>query len=325
MTIYQNSYSFKHIIEAQQFDRDTMLNWLFPLADVMQKFAKSKQINGFNNIRGVNWFEEPSTRTSLSFAFGLDLLGGRMVYSTENAGKFSSRAKGESIEDTIEIINGYEPNIIVARFANAGDAAKAAAISRIPIINAGDGNNQHPTQALLDIYTIHKEFGRADTLKIGMVGDLANGRTVKSLSYLASKFANVQLYFISPSSLSISKNITAHLDKHEVAYTEHDDLREVASILDVIYVTRIQEERGSLLTDDERVSGRFGINQEVLDIMSDDAIIMHPLPRVDEIPRYVDKDPRARYFQQAQNGLYIRMALYQMILYPQMVPSLLHR
>ena len=157
-----------------------------------------------------------------------------------------------------------------------------------------------------------------------MVGDLANGRTVKSLAYLASKFPNVQFYFISPSSLNISKNITAYLDKHEVVFAEHDDLREVASILDVIYVTRIQEERGSFLTDQELEPGRFSINQEILDIMSDEAIIMHPLPRKNEIPRYVDKDPRARYFQQAKYGLYIRMALYQMILYPQMVPSLLH-
>lgn len=323
MNKYHDSHALKHIVETQQFNSATLENWLFPLADKMRSIAKSKNSSLLLGKRMVSWFEEPSTRTAASFSLSMSLLGGQVSFATENASKFSSRAKGESVEDTFKILNGYYPDVIVARLAVAGDAYKAARISSVPVVNAGDGNNQHPTQALLDLYTIHQKFGQIDELEIGLVGDLHNGRTVKSLSYLASKFKKVKLRFISPLSLHIGDDIKTHLDKHGVVWSEYDDLRKIAEKLDIIYMTRIQAERGSKLTTEELEPGRFSINREVLRQLPKKSIIMHPLPRLEEIPRYVDKDKRAYYFKQAENGLYIRMALLTMILRPSLVPSII--
>lgn len=320
---YYNTYDFGHIVETQQFNAETLLNWIFPLADHMKKVAESKIGNYLKGKRMISWFEEPSTRTASSFSMSMTLLGGEVSFATENAAKFSSRAKGESISDTFQILNGYYPDVIVARLAVAGDAYEAAEASAVPVINAGDGNNQHPTQALLDVYTIHQKFGRLDELKIALVGDLHNGRTVKSLAYLIGKFKKIVLYFISPSSLCIGNDIKTYLDKHEVVWIEHDDLRTVADKVDIIYMTRIQEERGSKLSLEDQEPGRFSINRAVLEKMSPEGIIMHPLPRLNEIPTDVDADPRAYYFKQAQNGLYIRMALLTMVLRPEIVPDLL--
>jgi aspartate carbamoyltransferase catalytic subunit len=320
---YHDTYIFKHIIETQQFNAATLIKWIFPLADRLKTMAKAKNSTLLAGKRMISWFEEPSTRTAASFASSMSLLGGQISFSTENAAKFSSRAKGESIEDTLRILNGYYPDIIVARLATAGDAYRAAQISAVPIINAGDGNNQHPTQALLDLYTMYQKFGQLDNLTIGLVGDLHNGRTVKSLCYLAGKFKDITLHLVSPLSLRLGDDIKNYLDKHRVNWSESDDLQKIASHLDVVYMTRIQEERGSKLADEELEPGRFSINRPVLRQLAKSAIIMHPLPRLAEIPSYVDRDKRAYYFKQAQNGLYIRMALLVMVLRPQVVPSLL--
>jgi len=320
MIKYQDSH-LPHVIQTQQFELPTLFDSIFPLADhIRLETGKNEYLKG---TRMISWFEEPSTRTQVSFSMAMSLLGGEVSFSTENASQFSSRAKGESISDTIKILNGYHADLLVGRFAKAGDAAKAATVSNIPIINAGDGNNQHPTQALLDLYTIFRKFGRIDSIKIALVGDLNNGRTIKSLAYMLGKFSNIRLYFVSPLSMRIGDDIKMYLDKHEISWDEYDDLGNIASEADVIYMTRIQTERGSVLTDDELTPGRFSISQKTLDIMQPGSIIMHPLPRQQEIPEYVDSDPRAHYFVQAENGLYVRMALLLMILRPAIGPMIM--
>jgi aspartate carbamoyltransferase catalytic subunit len=240
-------------------------------------------------------------------------LGGEVI-TTESAREFSSAAKGESLEDTIRVVEGYA-DVIVLRHYESGAAEKASKISRIPIINAGDGAGQHPTQALLDIYTIWKELKRIDGISIAMVGDLANGRTVRSLSYLLGKYEDIKIYFVAPEVVRMKGDIKAYLRRHNVQFFEEEDLKEVAKKVDVIYQTRIQKERfGERVEDYEKARGKYIINKEILDVMKKSAIIMHPLPRLEEISLEVDSDPRAAYFRQAQNGLYIRMALLKMIL-----------
>jgi len=259
-------------------------------------------------------FYEPSTRTRASFETAMDLLGGKVVFSTENARQFSSAAKGETLEDTIKILNGYYPDVIVLRYDEEGGAKRAAAVSKVPIINAGDGTGQHPTQALLDLYTIQKEIGRVSDTSIAMVGDLTRGRTVRSLSYLYTKFPGVKIYFISPEAAKMRDDIKEYLKEKGVGFEEGNDLRKVASRVDVIYQTRIQKERGNLLEKDDEKESFCVVNQEILNLMKEDAIILHPLPHVEELAPEVDGDKRATYFRQAENGLYVRMALLKMIL-----------
>jgi len=303
-----------HIVEAQQFDRLWLEEELFPLADEMEKVAKRGDSNVLFGKRMIALFYEPSTRTRASFEMAMDLLGGKVVFSTENARQFSSAAKGETLEDTIKILNGYCPDVIVLRYDEEGGAKRAAAVSKVPIINAGDGTGQHPTQALLDLYTIQKEIGRVSGISIAMVGDLVRGRTVRSLSYLYTKFPGVKIYFISPEAAKMRGDIKEYLKEKGVGFEEGNDLRKVASKVDVIYQTRIQKERGNLLEKHDEKGSFCVINQEILNLMKKDAIIMHPLPHVEEIAPEVDSDPRAVYFRQAENGLYIRMALLKMVL-----------
>jgi aspartate carbamoyltransferase catalytic subunit len=240
-------------------------------------------------------------------------LGGHVI-STENAAEFSSVAKGETLEDTIRILNGYA-DVIVIRHKEVGSAKRAAAVSRVPIINAGDGAGQHPTQALLDLYTIRKEIGSIDGLRIAMVGDLAQGRTVRSLAYLLSKFRGVTMYFVAPPLLKMKEDILEHLRERNVTFVEETELDKVLPEVDVVYQTRVQKERfGDRIADYEMCRGVYIINQDTLRLMKPKSIIMHPLPRLDEITMEVDEDPRAAYFRQAQNGLYVRMALLTQVL-----------
>ncbi len=258
-------------------------------------------------------FYEPSTRTRLSFESAMYHLGGHVI-TTENAREFSSGAKGETVEDTIRIVNGYA-DVIVIRHYESGAAARAASVSEVPVLNAGDGPGQHPTQALLDLYTIQRELGRIDNLRVAMVGDLANGRTVRSLCYLLSKYAGTRLYFVAPDVVRMKDDIKAHLDEHGIAYQETSDLQAVAAEVDVIYQTRIQKERfGDRVTEYEQARGVYIIDRHIMNMMRPDAIVMHPLPRVGEIDPEVDSDPRAAYFRQARNGLFVRMALLALLL-----------
>lgn len=300
----------KHIIKAQQFDRVFLEN-LFDSAEIIEK-----GVSDFSNVLSgkimASLFYEPSTRTRFSFESAMHKLGGSVI-STENAREFSSAIKGETLEDTIKVLNGY-CDVIVLRHPEIGSAERAASVSDAPIINAGDGAGQHPTQALLDLYTIKKEIGDIDSIKIAMVGDLANGRTVRSLSYLLSKFNNIKIYFVAPNIVKMKDDIKEHLIGNKIEFYEETDLKNVAKEVDVIYQTRIQKERFTDLDDYEKTRGIYIITPEIMSLMKEKSIIMHPLPRVDEISKECDKDPRAAYFRQAQNGLYIRMALLKLLL-----------
>ncbi len=296
-----------HVIEAQQFDLPGM-NHLFSVTEEMERVVARGGTDDFHSRLMATLFYEPSTRTRFSFEAAMQRLGGRVI-STENAAEFSSVAKGETLEDTIRIVNGYV-DVIVLRHNEVGAARRAAAVSRVPVINAGDGAGQHPTQALLDLYTIRKEIGSIDGLKIAMVGDLAQGRTVRSLAYLLSKFKDVQMYFVAPSLLKMKEDILEHLREHGTWFAEDAMLDRVLPEVDVVYQTRVQKERfGDRIADYESCRDVYVINQASLQLMKSDAIIMHPLPRLGEIAMEVDQDRRAAYFRQAQNGLFVRMAL----------------
>jgi len=303
----------KHVIESQQFDKEALAE-IFrvtrQMEDIRPNTDEARQLQG--RIMST-LFYEPSTRTRLSFESAMARLGGT-VLSTESAGEFSSAAKGESLEDSIRTVEAYA-DVIVLRHFQAGSAKKAAAAASVPILNAGDGPGQHPTQALLDVYTIQREIGRLDNIKIGMVGDLANGRTVRSLAYVLSMYDNVQMYFVAPDVVRMKVDIKTFLTEQGVEWHEVDDLKAVASDVDVLYQTRIQKERFQDRPEDyEKAKGKFIIDPGTMALMRDDAVVLHPLPRVDEIDPACDDDPRAAYFRQAKNGLYVRMALLKLAL-----------
>ncbi|BBO81539.1 aspartate carbamoyltransferase [Desulfosarcina ovata subsp. sediminis] len=307
------AFPLNHVIESQQFDRD-LLETVFRTADQMKadlsgerRFAKALEGRIMASL-----FYEPSTRTRFSFESAMLRLGGAVI-TTENAREFSSAAKGESLADSTRIMNGYA-DVIVMRHNEAGSAARASDISRIPVINAGDGAGQHPTQALLDMYTIVDAFDGIRGLKIAMVGDLRYGRTVRSLAYLLTKYEGVEIVFVSPPVCKMEGDIKAYLDRNQVPWHEETNLDQVVATVDCVYMTRIQKERFHDPEDYQAAAGQYILTPERVRAMKPSAIIMHPLPRVDEIPKDVDDDPRARYFEQAQNGLYIRMALLYLLL-----------
>ncbi|MXX13299.1 MAG: aspartate carbamoyltransferase [Gemmatimonadetes bacterium] len=304
--------SLFHVLEAQQFSRDVM-NEIFDVTREMEHVVSRYGSNILNRRIMATLFYEPSTRTRLSFEAAMYRLGGEVI-TTESAQEFSSAAKGETLEDTIRIVEGYS-DVIVLRHYEGGSARRAADAASVPIINAGDGPGQHPTQALLDVYTIQKEIGRLDGIHVALVGDLANGRTARSLAYLLTKYEGVKLYFVAPTVVRMRDDIKAYLTEHGVVFEEEEDLMSVMSKVDVVYQTRIQRERfGDRIEDYERARGKYIIDVETMSALSENAIVMHPLPRVDEIDPAVDTDPRAAYFRQAHNGVFIRMALLQMVL-----------
>lgn len=300
----------QHVIESQQFSR-SILEDLFARADEI----KREPHHFIGRLAGqvmAALFYEPSTRTRLSFEAAMLRLGGETL-GTDNAREFSSAAKGETLEDTIQIVGGYA-DVIVLRHNEEGAAKRAAAVASVPIINAGDGPGQHPTQALLDLYTVRNELGRIDGVRVAMVGDLANGRTVRSLTYLLSKFKDIKVWFVAPPQVAMREDLKAHLDEHHVPWIETEDLNAVLPEADVVYMTRIQKER---FTDPEAynaVKGAYRIDKDAMALMRKYAILMHPLPRVDEISPEVDADPRSAYFRQARNGLHVRMALLDRLL-----------
>jgi len=299
-----------HVIESQQFSR-TLLEDLFARSEEM-KGEPHRFVGRLAGQVMAALFYEPSTRTRLSFEAAMLRLGGTTM-GTDNAREFSSASKGETLEDTIRIVSGYA-DVIVLRHNEEGAARRAAAVSTVPIINAGDGPGQHPTQALLDLYTIRDELGRIDTVRVAMVGDLANGRTVRSLTYLLSKFNEIKFWFVAPPQVAMHDDLKTHLDEHQLPWVETQDLDAVLPEVDVVYMTRIQKER---FTDPETynaVKGVYRIDRRSMALMRKYAILMHPLPRVDEIAPEVDEDPRAAYFRQARNGLHVRMALLDRLL-----------
>jgi aspartate carbamoyltransferase len=250
-------------------------------------------------------FHEPSTRTRLSFETAMHRLGGRVVTVADP--KTSSAAKGESLPDSIRTVEGYA-DVIVIRHPRKGAAREAADAAAIPIINAGDGTGQHPTQALLDVYTIRKERGTLDGLAVALAGDLKNGRTVHSLVYLLARFG-AQLLFVSPPELAMPEAITSELRDGGADIAETADLVAAMAQSDVVYMTRIQRERFADPAEYDRLKGSYVISQETIAQANSGITIMHPLPRIDEIATEVDAYAGAAYFRQAANGVPVRMAL----------------
>ncbi|MBS3134456.1 aspartate carbamoyltransferase [Candidatus Woesearchaeota archaeon] len=300
-----------HIISTKQFLDKKILGSIFKLADDMEEKDRAGIL--INSLKGkilASLFYEPSTRTRFSFESAMHKLGGNVI-STESAIHFSSVTKGESLQDTIKIISGYS-DIIILRHFKEGSAEIASRFSSVPIINAGDGMGEHPTQALLDLYTIKKEFGNIDNIKIALLGDLLYGRTIHSLLHLLGAY-NVDIFLISPEQLKLPEKYKNYLDKKGIDYKEIDNIKKIIKEIDVLYVTRIQKERFNSEDEYEKLKNSYKIDSEMLKEMKDNAIIMHPLPRVNEISTDIDDDKRAAYFRQAKNGLYIRMALLEMI------------
>lgn len=297
----------RHLTETQQFDRE-LLQKLFSLATELEDHR-----NG--DLHGkilAALFYEPSTRTRFSFESAMMRLGGD-VLTAENANEVSSAVKGETLEDTIRILDQFA-DVIVLRHPEIGSAARAAAVSKVPVINAGDGAGQHPTQALLDLYTIEREMGRVDAIHVALVGDLKYGRAPRSLAYLLGKYNGVRLTLVSPKELCMSDEIKEYLDRHGVDYEEVEMLDGVMKEADVVYQTRIQKERFPSKEEYERFRGHYVIDRPMADSMKDGAIIIHPLPRVGEIAPEVDDSPHAVYFKQVGYGLMVRMALLKMVL-----------
>lgn len=306
----------RHILRADQFDHDELARLFGRAIFFMEQDQHIKtRRNTLKLHQGrimVSMFYEPSTRTRFSFEIAAAKLG-MAVIGTENAAEFSSAAKGETIEDTVRVLNEYGVDAICMRTKEDGHAARAAAVSNVAIINGGDGKAEHPTQAVLDAYTIYQQFGRLENLRIVMGGDLAHGRTVRSLARLLSTYKNNHIVFISTPELQMSGDVLDYLKKNSTTYEQTDDIQKAFTGADVVYWTRLQLERHS---DAKLAHGAqaFMINASTLRYLPKKAIIMHPLPRVNEIAAEVDKDTRAVYFKQAGNGLYVRMAMLDAIL-----------
>ncbi len=292
----------KNLISTKQFETKDIYN-LFTIADGLDFKSKPLKDKILASI-----FYEPSTRTRFSFESAMLRLGGSNI-STENAKEFSSVSKGESLEDTVRMISNYADVMVLRHFVQ-GASEKATRYASIPVINAGDGAGEHPTQALLDLYTIFQEKKTLDQLSVALVGDLKYGRTIHSLFYLLAKFKNVEIFLISPDQLKLPDEIKA-VNRN---FTEIDSMDSVISDADVVYMTRVQKERFSDAMEYEKLKDKLILTAKLVNRMKKDSIIMHPLPRINEIPTEIDHDPRAVYFKQAEYGLKIRMAILNLLL-----------
>lgn len=299
------------ILSTKQFSRDD-LEKIMEVARSMERYAFKEQTSDL--LKGfvmASLFYEPSTRTRLSFETAMRRLGGEVI--TAVGMQFSSLYKGETVHDTGKMIESYA-DVIAMRHPEKGSVQELADAASVPVLNAGDGPGQHPTQALLDLYTIYEEKGKVDGLTVAMSGDLKYGRTVHSLCYLLGHY-DVKMIFISPSELKMPEKVTSYLDEHGIQYTETEDFDGViADGVDVLYCTRIQKERFSDASEYERLKGVFVLDKKKAMTGKDDMTIMHPLPRVGEIKEDVDELSGAAYFRQARNGVTVRMALLAMVL-----------
>ena len=293
--------NFKNIISARQFDEKS-LKKIFNIADKVKSGKYNKK--ALTGKIMATLFYQPSTRTRLSFESSMLSLGGAVI-ATENAAEFSSAVKGETLEDTIRVVNFYS-NVIVIRHPKSGIADLAAKYSNIPVINAGDGVGEHPTQALLDLYTIFSKI-HSQNFTIAICGDHANYRPHHSLSYLLSLYPKIKIIYVSPKHLSMPQGLREHLIERKINFFETEDFLDTISKADVIYQGRIPKEY--LGKDYKKYVGQYVLDTKTLKNIKKKAIIMHPLPRGNEISPDVDNDPRAIYFEQAQNGLFVRMAL----------------
>jgi aspartate carbamoyltransferase len=301
----------KNILSVKQFTRPD-LEYIFSVAHEMRVMVE--RIGTFDLLKGkilANLFYEPSTRTFASFMAAMQRLGGAVIPISEV--RYSSVAKGESLPDTVRTLAAYA-DVIVIRHPEVGSAALAAQFAGKPVINAGDGVGEHPTQALLDVFTIKEELGRLDGLTVTMLGDLKYGRTVHSLARLLTRFDNIKLHYVSPDILRMPREVIEEVKEKGLPQEEHETLDDVLPETDVLYVTRVQRERFDNLEEYEKVKDAYVITAKTLEQAKDRMIVMHPLPRVNEIAMEVDKDPRAAYFRQMEYGLYVRMALLAMVL-----------
>ncbi len=297
----------RDIISIKDFSREE-IDYILNIAKAMEPLAKK----GSNMLKGkilATLFFEPSTRTRLSFEAAMHKLGGSTIGFAE--AEIASVKKGENLADTVRVVENYA-DVIALRHPLEGAARLAAEFAKVPIINGGSGAEEHPTQALLDLYTIMKEKGGIDGLKIALVGDLRYGRTVHSLAYALSLY-DIQLYLVSPESLKMRREVLETI-KERISVTARSNLEKVVSLVDVLYVTRIQKERFPEPAEYAKVKGSYRIDLETLKKAKEDLIILHPLPRVDEIAAEVDRTPYAKYFQQVWNGIVVRMALLALIL-----------
>ncbi len=300
----------KDIVSVRQFTRGD-LDYVFAVSKEMQGMVA--RVGTFDLLKGkvlANVFYEPSTRTSSSFTAAMERLGGSVIPINEV--RYSSVSKGESLPDTVRTLERYA-DVIVLRHPEVGASALAAQYASKPIINAGDGPGEHPTQALLDLFTIAEELGEIDGLTITMVGDLKYGRTVHSLARLLSLFS-VRINLVSPKILEMPPEIVAELEKAGTPHAAFTDLEKVIPDTDVLYVTRVQKERFQNAEEYEEVKDAYVITPATMQAAKSRMIVMHPLPRVNEIAIEVDDDPRAAYFRQMEYGMYVRMALLAMVL-----------
>lgn len=302
-----------NILSVDQFSRESLNKLFIKVSEIKEKYRTREGREELFKLQFgkqmCSFFFEPSTRTRISFELAARRLGMGVV-TVEDA-KNSSTSKGETLEDTIKIVNLYNFDLVVMRHNETGSLARAAKVSDIPIISGGDGKGEHPTQALLDVFTIWEKFGRLDNLTVTIGGDLANGRTVRSLANLLSIYEGNKIYFVSSKELRIGDDIRQYLTKNNVEFQETEDMDEAIKESDVIYWTRIQKER---MENPELIGDKYIIDINKLKLIPEEAIIMHPLPRVDEITTDVDHHKRAYYFKQAENGLYVRMALIDSVL-----------
>lgn len=297
----------KHILNTKQFSKDD-IEQIFSAVPEMEKIAADGSVK--KPLAGkliACVFYEPSTRTRLSFETAALRLGAHII-SVEDATENSSAHKGETIEDTARTLSCYADAIVMRHF-EVGAAERASKVASKPVINAGDGANQHPSQGLLDLYTIKNEEGRLDNLSIAFVGDVLNSRTLKSLVPLLILYPNNTFYFISPRELALDENYRKYLQDNKVNFKEINELDGVLPQVDVLYMMRVQKERFKNPQDYEKVKDSFLLKSAHVKKLKKTAIIMHPLPRVNEIDPAIDGDSRAAYFRQAQNGLFVRMAL----------------
>jgi len=306
--VYDLNFAGRDIISIKDFSREE-IDYILKVASKMEPIAKT----GSEMLKGkilATLFFEPSTRTRLSFESAMHRLGGSTIGFAE--AEIASVKKGENLADTVRTVENYA-DVIALRHPLEGAARLAAEFAEVPIINAGSGAEEHPTQALLDLYTIMKEKNRIDGLNIALMGDLRYGRTVHSLAYALSMY-DVKLYLISPDILRMRKEVLKTLKEKKVEVVEKSRIEDVIGELDVLYVTRIQKERFPDPAEYAKVRGSYRIDLETLKNAKEDLVILHPLPRVDEIAPEVDSTPHARYFRQVWNGIIVRMALLALIL-----------
>ncbi len=305
-----NGFYGRDILSVKQFARED-LDYIFGVAEEMEAIVR--RVGATDLLKGTilaNLFYEPSTRTSSSFAAAMQRLGGSVIPINEV--RYSSVTKGESLPDTIRTLEAYA-DVVVLRHPEVGASQTAARYSRKPIINAGDGVGEHPTQALLDLFTIRRELGEVDGLRVAMVGDLKYGRTVHSLARLLCLY-DVETSLVSPDILRLPEEVRNEVIVAGKSLQETHAIEDVIETVDVLYVTRVQKERFSDLAQYERVRDLYEITTDLLARAKSDMIVMHPFPRVGEIHYDVDSDPRAAYFRQMENGMYVRMALLAAVL-----------